>query len=159
MDIDDFIPLEDVIAELEERDRRRAAKPKLVRKVIEAWWWVRRKIKYPPRPWSRVKQAYQRLSRGYSDRDWWGFDSFLAGIIADGCKKFREEGHGWPGTYRDGSDMTIEQWNDILTKIEDGFRAHLENDDFPDEERRKELTAKFEEGGKLFIEYFGSLWD
>lgn len=150
----EFHTLDEVMAELEERDRRHDAKLFVIRKAIEFGWWVRRTAKYPPRPQDRVRFALQRIRRGYSERDWWAFDDFLAEIIIDGCRKFREEGHGHP------ADITWDEWCEILTKIEDGFKAHLElARDFPDKDREEELKAQFEVGGELFLGYFGSLWD
>jgi hypothetical protein len=58
--------------------------------------------------------------------------------------------------------FTPEEWNTALDKMAAGFRAEyrsasMEYDFNTDEETR--LRAQEEEGLKLFIEHYGSLWN
>jgi hypothetical protein len=78
----------------------------------------------------------------------------------------RDTGHGWPG-----DPMTIEEWNDILNTIARGFRAHAEacNMDYIkdgehyDRDKHKPmedaLMKEWKKGAKLFVKWYGALWD
>ena len=105
----------------------------------------------------RTYHAMQRAYRGYSDYDWWSFDTFLARIIATAMKDFRDKGHGYPMmTGKDGEELSegasVAKWNAILTEIADGFDGY----------RNGTLTTdspEFKRAMKLFAKWFGALWD
>jgi hypothetical protein len=40
-----------------------------------------------------LKWAKQRLTRGYSDRDWWSIDHFIAGVLSKALRQYVEHGH------------------------------------------------------------------
>jgi hypothetical protein len=125
----------------------------------------------PPDPWHRrlrhrvrrlypralmreIKWGVQRWRRGYSDRDVWGLDSHLARVISGGVRQLITELHGHPG------EMTFEEWQAILAKIAAGFEAHMTlHEEYPDEDRGAELERQWEEGSRLFLEWFAGLWD
>src|SRR5438045_998967 len=56
---------------------------------------------------------------------WWGFDTFLVSLVALAAKKFREDGHGYPG------DMTEEAWHAYLKSIEDDLSSYGKYADHP----------------------------
>ena len=45
----------------------------------------------------------------------WGFDTYLANVIAGGTKRLREINHGHP------TDLTNEEWLKILDEISNAF--------------------------------------
>lgn len=117
----------------------------------------------------RIKWAYQRVSRGYSDRDMWSADTFLAGQIAGMLNWLVNEGigvstsYGTPPNYEDDiEDMVARRDADYL------FYASIF------EEYSKNSLAWHEEwqekfGGVLdndlqaalqwFSEHFTEFWD
>lgn len=52
----------------------------------------------------KIKWAYQRLTRGYSDKDMWNADVYIARVIAGSLTWFVENGHGVAFSYIDPSD-------------------------------------------------------
>lgn len=113
---------------------------------------LRRKIKDMRR---KVQWSYQRVTRGYSDLDSWNLNSFVAGVVAGVVKQMRENGFGYP------ADLTEDEWQDILLKIEDGFRAatDLYEMNYDGRKEADALEATFREGMDLFSKWFHSLWD
>lgn len=103
----------------------------------------------------KVRWARQRVTRGYSDLDSWNLNSFLSEVIASVTKDMRENGHGYPYS------LTVDEWNQILTKIEAGFRAasQLYELDYTTADEAAALEATFREGMDLFSKWFHALWD
>ena len=108
-----------------------------------------------------IKHYYQRAKRGYSYRDCWSLDSYLAEVIVGGIGVLREKSHGHPGDL--GS---MEEWDAILAQIEEGFRLIADPDWEwklgPDRWERPEWQAardKIENAKHLLAEYFENLWD
>ena len=89
----------EVEAMREARLLRHAARPAVVRAAIETWWWCRRAghdVRHPP-PWRRGQWSWQRMRRGWSDRDTWNLDSYLAHVISGSVTHLRDQGRGYPG--------------------------------------------------------------
>ena len=135
-----------------------------------------------PCPIDRIRYWIQRARRGYSDEDIWGFQDYLARVIAGGIGQLRNRTRGHPGT------ISAEEWENILTTIEDGFCEYAETDgegrenyqkgedwikklealnlalgspeplsfDF---EEYKAFQRRFRHSGMLLIRWFGHLWD
>ena len=51
--------------------------------------------------WDTDKHYRQRQERGFSDADWINFDTYLAWVIYNGMKKFREDGSHLFPTYEE----------------------------------------------------------
>jgi len=97
-----------------------------------------------------IKSFIQRGIRGYADRDLWDFCDYLSDIISKGILDLKEMSHGCPG------DMTIRQWKVILSKISKTFKLYEVGNVRPLTDKE---CQQFEEGWKLFKEYFEALWD
>lgn len=95
-----------------------------------------------------VKMKWQVLTRGYSDRNVWGMCDDIAELNIKLLTELRDKGHGYP----DG--LTEKKWKKILTKMIEGFEAHL---DFCGNDKKNE--TKFDEGMDLYKQYFANLWD
>lgn len=103
----------------------------------------------------RLKHAWQKLTRGYSDADLWDLDVHLARVILPRLRAFkRENTHGHPPGF------TPEEWAATLDEItwalewvadEDSTDAPI-NDFLRDSERASTGLEKF---GR----YFMDLWD
>jgi hypothetical protein len=123
----------------------------------------------------RIKYAYQRIKRGYSDEDCWSIDSHLAEIIPPMIRKLKT-GFGCPADVWDGEAKNNEchKWYDIIEEIAQGFEAYQELKNYKsykwvkegsgythkfDEEKNKLLTEKYDKGMALFVKHFMDLWD
>lgn len=109
-----------------------------------------RRLRSKHMPLRRTRWAVQRARRGYSDSDVWGFDTYLAEVIAGGVAQLRVSRHGYPPELGG-----VEEWGRILAKIETGFRAYLDDDWWKDDARRAQVT----EARELLIKWFADLWD
>lgn len=123
-------------------------------KVEDSYWWFRRiwinKIRMYP---YQIKWFFQRGIRGYSDRDLWDFDYYLAEVISKGCKQLSEESHGYPHTV-ESFDEWIKVLNDISKKFEE-YKGIL--DKYPFEKELYENHNK--EMFSLLEKHFSALWD
>lgn len=111
----------------------------------------------PPVYVAKFKHAKQRIKRGYSQYDLYGFDSYIGEVISNALTDWvNQPPMGWPGP-----PMTYEEWLDILRDIAGGFKAGLEARDirFSDPVRYAELITAFDKGFGLFHQYFFHLWD
>ena len=99
----------------------------------------------------RKRWIKQRIKRGYSDRDVWSFDSFLAQVIAGGIRQVGRFG-GYPGSFEENPD----QWTETLNFIADQFEWYAEQQ-FNYKEF-KENEENFHKAWILLEENFGGLW-
>lgn len=93
----------------------------------------------------RISNARQRARHGVSREDAWSFDHYLAGVIAEGVEELRRQSNGHP------FDLTPEEWDDILARIETGFAHYHDHEEWLHEDVQDAMT--------LFAEWFPHLWD
>lgn len=108
----------------------------------------------------RLRMAWQRARRGYSDEQLWGLNFTVAKLTVLACCMMRENAHSYPTEFSEepvGDGRGWEAWEEILLKIEAGFQAWLDEDGYV--ERNPEQEAKFKEAMELYGEWFGGLWD
>ena len=77
----------------------------------------------------QFKWAYQRITRGYCDFDYWDLDTYLTELLSQSIKTLADETHGYPGNEE---FPTYESWQEYLYKIVDLLRFALK-DDIPNE--------------------------
>ena len=124
--------------------------------------WVYKKKRAKGKRYDKKAHEAQRVKHGFSTYDWWGFNSYLTFVILGGLKKFKAESMGYPGTI-----ITMGEWVEILDIMIEGFEAHeefsaletYEPSKITYEEWSKPLIEKWNTGSKLFIKYYGDLWD
>jgi len=92
--------------------------------------------------------AQAMVGGGWSDRDLMSFDGHLAKVILPRLKRFKEVTIGHP------SDLTEEQWDNILDKMISSFEFHSKEDRFIVRADWKD----YNEGLELFAKYYTSLW-
>lgn len=114
---------------------------------------------------NQQKHKDDRVKDGFSFYDWTSFHSYLTFVILGGLRKFRTDGCGHPG------DLTEQEWDDILAQMIEGFEAERELDTMESwiprwaggtqthDEWAKPLQEKFDNGMRLFAQYYQHLWD
>jgi hypothetical protein len=96
----------------------------------------------------------QRIKYGYSDRDVWSFDSFLAEVIAGGVRQISRFG-GYPVAFE------AKEWQDTLNFIADQFEWYANeqfNYDNDFEEKVTDPEGDFHKAWVLLEANFGGLW-
>lgn len=90
-----------------------------------------------------------RETDGFSLEDWWGFDTYICGVIARACILFRDHGHGHP------NEMTPEQWDQCLEEIAAPlFKYSKEFVDQSMQDYHNAVAAMHK-----FADHLGSMWD
>ena len=101
-----------------------------------------------------LKYFIQRGLYGYSDRDTWSLDEYIASWLPSAVRRLQNS-HGHP------CGLTPKKWEKILENIARGFEAGLKIDeDFLYKGKEFALLKRRETYGfKLFVKYFHCLWD
>lgn len=135
-----------------------------------------------------IKWSYQRITKGYCDKDVWGLDDAILNYLYGTLKQLSKDSSGWP----DGDFKEPEDWSKFLDELADYFyRANLWNDSYTNEykedfyneidkledinkekdpvlvkkyfDREKEIydlkRQDLKEGFKKLEEHFYQLWD
>lgn len=111
-----------------------------------------------------TKYFIQRGRRGWSNRDVWSFDWYIAGVITEAVAHLKKTTHGFP------ANLTEEKWNEILDEIIYAFKILRDRQDLFYEaceeygvdaaiEIDKENRKSVKKGMALFIKNFDGLWD
>lgn len=154
------------------------------RPFCSSWW----KHQLDWRTWYYpFKYSYQRVTRGWADRDTWSLDYHIAQVLSESIVHLKETTHGYPaGLVPEGTteEEAVAKWNEILTTMCDGFAIVQKMDDVPEEfitesetevgifggpkkiydwpaikKYQAEQIKTFNKGMKLFHKYFFNLWD
>jgi|GEM_PF-2411052 len=120
-----------------------------LRALHESW----RRVRNLPRT---LRFMHQRVTRGFSDRDLWDLDGYLAGVIAGASEELRKVAHGHP------VETTPEEWDAILRAIATGF-AGYHDQRFEDFDAHLDALgnpeSSYNRAWDLFRQYFPSLWE
>lgn len=140
--------------------------------------WTRKLYAWSPR--RHGKKWKQRAQRGWSLEDTFDFDGYLARVIAGGVAEIRHNLHGYPpelgapaGNWSGNpmEELDDEQgmaaWGSILDKIVEGFTIYAEEGGYPvsltdDPEANASAAAqaaKIDQAKRLFVYWYGHLWD
>lgn len=115
----------------------------------------------------QFKWAYQRITRGYSDRDWWNGDWYLSGVIAGIMEGIVIKGHGVATSYADDWDTPLEimverrdaEWNKYIAI----FREYSRNGPAINQEWIDNFGGVLDEDMKDALQWlskhFQELWD
>lgn len=123
---------------------------------------ITRIVKYPV--W-----WYQRITRGYSDRDMWSADYFLAGQIAGTLRWIVEKGHGvatsygTPPNYEDDIDDMVARRDAEYLHYATIFAEYAKNGPAYNLEWQEQFGGVLDEDMKDALqwlsEHFSELWD
>lgn len=90
-----------------------------MRSPVILWKRVTSRRGWLGRPLWTLKMRRQRARRGWSEQDVWGLDWHLTQVIIGSVSHMREISHGHP------TEITMEEWDQILKEIVDGMEAAL----------------------------------
>lgn len=94
----------------------------------------------------------ERGRKGFNREDVWGFNTYLAGVIAGGVRELAEAGNGYPMRLSGQGDSGLRRWQAILHEIADGFQHYADADP-------PERTPEFDRTFDLLHEWWDDLWD
>lgn len=130
---------------------------------------------------------WQRIKRGYSDRDLWDLGGFYLEVMSDSLKAFEEKVDGYPATeesleawrqklmqMREGIELK-RQWSEDFLQLMDKpfqelYQAYYEDRRFMEnsfwnqqrseavEAKRNEVNKKFKKSIELMVEHWDALW-
>lgn len=150
--------------------------------LLDIYYWLIRNLRWIWEPAiikGYIIRAWQRCTRGWSDRDLWSLDYTIAKFALPRLKRLKETKHGIPTSMFDDPSSADEEsykiaearWNEIMDKMiwsMDYIANNREYDYYPDpandsdERDYYKLEAaemRFQEGMDLFAKHFRSLWD
>lgn len=104
--------------------------------------------------WKRVsRHNAQRAQKGYSVYDWWSFDTFICGVIANACRDFRLKGVSYAMGYTEGS------WSAYLLSIETPLRVWAEGKYDLGHGEEVEAYEAAKAAMHRFADELGNFWD
>ena len=92
----------------------------------ELRWQIRQPWKLPRFVFGNMKYSWQRITKGYCDKDLWNIDGWFMDIMPNMLRQFKENRHGSPGVLgtdyvnADGircNDTCHEEWDEILDEM------------------------------------------
>ena len=139
-------------------------------------WKVKYYLRKLPNPIRKIKKytrkikfAYQRVTRGFSDQDAWNADMFLASQIAGIAEWLVKNGHGVPSSYAYQPDFNDPV--EIMAERRDAeyrnhiavFKEYAKNGHAFDQQWKEEcggvLDNELDESLQWFAKHFVELWD
>jgi hypothetical protein len=133
--------------------------------------WLYQRLKSSIRTVIRTpKWWYQRINRGYSDRDMWNADIYLAGIIAGTLQWQIDNGIGVDISYASPYDPFGQRIDEMISHrdldyepIIEIFEEYYKNGYACDEEWKKEFGGVLDKDIRSSVqwlsEHFTELWD
>lgn len=88
-----------------------------------------------------LRDAYQRITRGYADTDWFNMDSHLLELLPAMLKELAAHSHSYPGT---APFDTPEKWSAWLNEMADNLISCREEEIDKANEYYKEYMESFE---------------
>lgn len=119
---------------------------------MSGWDWPAEEFKDEP---DKLEKHYaERAKSGFSTFDWWNFDTYISGVIANAVKQF-STGHGYPGTFRN-----MEEFGEFCKSIYEPleFYCSKEYAQLPWSEQEPAYNEAIE-AMKKFSEHLGGWWD
>lgn len=119
--------------------------------------WFSRFLRKPKR---EIRYAYQRITRGFSDRETWNVQHEFAKWVVPRLKRFKKVNNGTP------YGLSPKEWDEKLNEMIEGFSivasdqywGSNEEDDKKAAEIDKKNAEKIDRAVDLWAEYFHDLW-
>lgn len=123
------------------------------------WWRL-------PGYWCRaIKNAWQRATKGFCDKDIWNLDQYYTQLFIDSLSYFKEHLHSCPVDLYDEEIDSDEKWQKYLEHMICYFYNSLEeNKAFPSNFENERVASawrrgQLEKGLNMFVNRFSDLWD
>lgn len=168
---------------LDELDNRKL--PTFRNFCLDIYYWFYRNFDFIWKPYilkGYLKRAYQRCTRGWSDRDLWSLDYVIAKHALPRLIELKKIKHGVPtamfeklpeGEYEytnEQYDAAIKKWNDIMDEMifamdyiancrEWNYYPKKRSTTKEDYNALHEVEERVQKGLILFGTHFRSLWD
>ena len=111
-------------------------------------WWLHNIKQF----FKNIKYAWQRATRGFSDPDWWEFDSYLSRIISGGLKTLDKNRHGFPTELYSqlGEEDGDQEWSKILSEISAKMEKYerLKSSEYPPDNLPPETIMEWYENNQ-----------
>jgi len=110
----------------------------------------------------QLKYFFQRITRGFSDKQCWDLDAIFAKFIIPRLKRMKEVGHSYPISFN-----SYAEWCQIVDEMIWSFEFVLTDYGSNDfyltsrslwETKQKERMKKFNKGMALFAKHYNCLW-
>jgi len=138
---------------------KKAKKKKTKKKEKLTSKWSLKKPLFVEKSDKRYKKHVKQLKEnGFSDAETWCLFAGISEFILPRLKRFKEINNGYPG------DLTEAKWDKILDNMIFAFEWAVMDGEMTDEymdlsdKKKEDGWKKYEEGMKLFGEYFMGLW-
>lgn len=132
--------------------------------VFHSWGYSKRYYITHPHKWFRhlylnIKHAWQRITRGYCDEDWWNLGYWLLNILPPMLDDLADNANGWP--QQDGFPE-FEDWQKYLRGIAANLRLCTEEaaekmneyqEAFSENARKMRLEAPDKDGNRRAVWY------
>lgn len=173
-----YIPID--FDQMEAELERRTKHPTLGEWFCYHIWHPVRRFIADIRYWPKyLKWRWQRMTRGYSDRDTWCLCMYLSKIIVGSVQQMKEQGRSYPASFYElGDEAAVAAWHKVLDEIIWTYETSVkilsqdlimpENDAAREELKKwkrcppvmtKEECTRYEQGIQFFVKYFFDLWD
>jgi len=100
-----------------------------------------------------LSYVYQRITRGWDDRELWDLDMTIARFILSRIKRFREIAKSYPG---DIDEMTGKRWDTILGDI--AYSMEFYSSSISERMEKEFNKNRVQRGLNNLARYFGYLW-
>lgn len=118
-------------------------------------WKTSKPLYLTPKDKRYKKYKNQLNKRSFSNTELWNLDFTIAAFVLPRLKEFRDNLMSYPSIFKN-----IEEWRAVLDKIIYSFEYTCFDLEFEGTEiEQKENYKRYEDGLKLFGEYFSGLWD
>jgi hypothetical protein len=105
-----YYSVEELFNDIEKRDKEERKKNPIKWYAQRLWWQIEKIVEIPGDVFKEIKWFIQRGIRGWSDRDVWSIDYFIADIMPGMLKRLKETKHGIP------SDLYCEAVKEVTGK-------------------------------------------
>jgi hypothetical protein len=131
---------------------------------------IKRILFLPKRIINEIVWSYQRITRGFSDRDWWSIDVFIAKVLSEALPKYVRDSKSISIHYIGlKEELTDEEWANAEAKRDkdymkyaDFFARYADSGIWNNSKDAKELNGvtpeEYKDAMRWLGKHFGNLW-
>lgn len=115
----------------------------------------------------RVRAAWQKVTKGYSDEEWYGLDYHLAKWLSVRLNALADNSHGFPASPDIDEDMSVEEidrryeeWTEAVRVVAIALGRYADKDEnFHDLETDRKITEDAKVALHWVADHIEELWD